>query len=76
MRIRAAQEPDAAAMAHVLIASTRCAFRDFIPHASLYAFTPEESERNWVRALRQVNARPPARSASMWRRPRRAPWWA
>jgi ribosomal protein S18 acetylase RimI-like enzyme len=43
-------------MAHVLIESTRSAFRDFIPLESLLTFTEEDSARNWARTLREIGA--------------------
>ena len=55
MRVRKAQESDAAALAHVLVDSMRSAHRDHIPEASLMKLTYEESERNWARALREIN---------------------
>jgi ribosomal protein S18 acetylase RimI-like enzyme len=58
MRVREAREQDAAAMARVLIESTRSAFGAFIPRERLLAFTPEESARNWARTLRGLREAP------------------
>ena len=55
MRVRKAQESDATALAHVLVDSMRSAHRDQVPEASLMKLTYEESERNWARALREIN---------------------
>ncbi len=54
MKIREAQQGDAAAMARVIVDSYRSAHRDHIPEESLMKFTYEESERNWARALRKL----------------------
>ncbi len=55
MKIREAQQGDAAAMARVIVDSYRSAHRDHIPEESLMRFTYEESERNWARALRELS---------------------
>lgn len=56
MRIRAAHERDAPALARVFIGSRRSAHRDHIPETSLLRISYEESERNWTRKLQEIRA--------------------
>jgi GNAT superfamily N-acetyltransferase len=53
MRVRAAEERDAVALAHVLVTSFRAAHRDQLPTDYPY-LSPEQSAHNWARTLRAL----------------------
>lgn len=53
MRIRAAEERDAVALAHVLVTTYRIAHRDQLPPDYAY-LSPEQSAHNWARTLRAL----------------------